>query len=100
MHAVIRIFPTMQNLDEAGRLAGTGLGPILKEQPGFRGYYVVRLEQGGGSISLFDSEDNARAAHEMSLGWIRENLAPMTGGADPQVYRGEVLAHVSPDATA
>jgi hypothetical protein len=100
MHAVIRIFPTMNDVEKAGTLAATGLGPILKEQPGFRGYYVVRFDQGGGSISLFDTADNARAAHERSLDWIKENLAPMTGGAAPEVHMGEVLAHVSADVAA
>ena len=39
MYAVIRSFPQMQNVEEAGRLAETGLAPILKQQPGFRAYY-------------------------------------------------------------
>jgi hypothetical protein len=65
MHVVIRRFPTMQNVAEAARRAETGLGPILKRQPGFKGYYIVRLEDGGGgSISLFDNADTARAAHQ------------------------------------
>ena len=34
MYAVIRSFPQMQNVKEAGRLAETGLAPILKQQPG------------------------------------------------------------------
>ena len=48
-----------------------GAWPILKRQPGFKGYYVVRLEDGGGgSISLFDNADTARAAHQQALSWI------------------------------
>jgi hypothetical protein len=101
MYAVIRSFPQMQNVEEAGRLAETGLAPILKQQPGFRAYYVIRLEGGGGgSISLFDSADNARAAHDRSLAWIKENLAGMIGGATPVVTMGEVLAEVSAEAVA
>ena len=69
MYAVIRSFPQMQNVEEARRLAETGLAPILKQQPGFRAYYIIQLEGGGGgSISLFDSADNAKAAHDRSLG--------------------------------
>ena len=82
MYAVIRSFPQMQNVEEAGRLAETGLAPILKQQPGFRAYYVIRLEGGGGgSISLFDNAENAKAAHDRSLTWIKDNLASMVGGA-------------------
>jgi hypothetical protein len=95
MYAVIRKFPRMQNVKEAARRAETGLGPILKQQPGFRGYYIVQFGEGGGSISLFDSAENAKAAHERALGWIKENLADLAGGGEPEVSMGEVLAHVS-----
>ena len=63
--------------------------PILKQQPGFRAYCIVRLDGGGGgSISLFDSAENAKAAHDRSLAWIKENLAGMIGGATPVVSDG------------
>ena len=101
MYAVIRGFPQMQNVEEAGRLAETGLAPILKQQPGFRAYYVMRLEGGGGgSISLFDNAENAKAAHDRSLTWIKDNLASMVGNAAPAVAMGEVLAEVSAEAVA
>ena len=51
MHAVIRKFPNMQNVKEAARRAETGLGPILKQQPGFKGYYIIQFEGGGGALS-------------------------------------------------
>lgn len=96
MYAVIRSYPKMKNVEEAGRLAEKGLGPILKRQPGFRSYYVIRFaEGGGGSISVFDTAENAKASHERSLAWIKENLAPMVGDALPVVAMGEVLAQVS-----
>ena len=79
----------------------TGLAPILKQQPGFKAYYIVRHEGGGGgSISLFDSAEHAKAAHERSLAWIKENLASMIGGATPLVTMGEVLAEVSAEVVA
>ena len=95
MYAVMRKFPNMQNVKEAARRAETELGPILKQQPGFRGYYIVQFaEGGGGSISLFDSADAAKAAHQQALSWIKDNVAELTGG-EPEVSMGEVLAHVS-----
>jgi hypothetical protein len=99
MYAVIRSFPQMQNVEEAGRLAVTGLAPILKQQPGFSAYYLIRLEGGGGgSISLFDSAENAKAAHQRSLAWIKDNLASMIGNAQPVVVMGEVLSEVAAEA--
>lgn len=96
MHAVIRRFPKMQNVPEAARRSETGLGPILKQQPGFKGYYVIRLDEGGGgSISLFDTADHAKAAHERALAWIKENLADLSGGDEFDVTMGEVMAQVT-----
>ena len=96
MHAVIRKFPGMKNIDEAARRSETGLGPILKQQPGFKGYYILKLEGGGGgSISLFESADAAKAAHQRALSWLKENLADLTGGGEPDVTIGEVVAQVT-----
>ncbi len=95
MHVVIRKFPTMQNIKEAAQRSETGLGPILKRQPGFKGYYLIAFEGGGGgSISLFDSAETAKAAHGQALSWVKENLADLSGGAEPEVTIGEVLAQV------
>ena len=49
---------------------------------------------------LIEFADNAKAAHERSLAWIKENLASMIGGATPVVTMGEVLAEVSAEAVA
>ena len=96
MYAVIRKFPTMKNVKEAAQKAESGLGPILKQQPGFKGYYIVQIEGGGGgSISLFENADAAKAAHQRALSWIKENLVDLAGGAEPEVTMGEVLAHVA-----
>ncbi|WP_347268610.1 hypothetical protein [Paracoccus sp. (in: a-proteobacteria)] len=101
MYVVIRSFPQMQSIEEAGRRAVEGLAPLLKQQPGFRAYYVVRFaDGGGGSISLFDSAESARAAHEHSLAWIKDNLASLIGGAPPVVTMGEVMAEVLAEVTA
>lgn len=101
MYAVIRSFPQMQNIEEAGRLAKTGLAPILKQQPGFRAYYVIQLAGGGGgSISLFDNAENAKAAHDRSLAWVKDNLATMIGNSPPVVVMGEVLAEVSAESVS
>ena len=85
----------MQNVKEAARRAETGLGPILKQQPGFMGYYVIQPEAGGGgSISLFDTADTAKAANQKAVAWIKENLADLPGASEPEVTTAEVLAQV------
>jgi hypothetical protein len=94
MYAVVRKFNRMRSVDEAGRRAADGLGPILKQSPGFVAYYVVRFgDEMGGSITLFETREAAQEAHQKALGWIKANLADLTN-AEPEVMSGEVLAAV------
>jgi hypothetical protein len=95
MHVVIRKLPKMQNIKEAAKRADTGLGPILKQQSGFVGYYVVQFEGGGGgSISLYDTAANAKASNQKALAWIKENMADLPGSSEVEVMTGEILAQV------
>ena len=99
MYAVIRKL-RMRSIDEAGRRAIEGLGPILKQSPGFIGYHVVKFgNDTGGSISLFETREAAQAAHAKALGWIRENLADLTEG-EPEIAEGEVLGSVMTEKQA
>ena len=43
---------------------------------------------------IFDSAETARAAHQQALSWVKENLADLSDGAEPEVTIGEVLAQV------
>jgi hypothetical protein len=99
MYAVIRKI-RMRSVDEAGRRAIDGLGPVLKQSSGFIGYHIVKFgSDTGGSISLFESREAAQAAHAKAMSWIRENLADLTDG-EPEVVEGEVLGSVVADKKA
>ena len=91
MYAVIRKFDRMRSPEEAGRRAEAGLVPILRQAPGFRGYYVVR---GGDemvvSITMFDTQDAVQEAHRRAMGWIKDHLGDLVGG-EPEVISGEVV---------
>src|SRR5687768_6631117 len=91
MYVVIRKIRTMRNVNEAARRAVDGLGPILKQTSGFRGYYVFDDGQGGGSVTLFDSREAAEAGNEKAMAWIKENLAGFYDGQPPKVIKGEAL---------
>ena len=96
MHVVIRKFSNMRSLEEAGRRAAEGLGPILRQSPGFKGYYVFDAGGGaGGSVSLFESRAAAEAANEKAIAWIQQNLVDLYDGRPPEVTKGEVLAAVT-----
>jgi hypothetical protein len=96
MYLVIRRFNHISSVAEAARRAESGIGQLLKQCPGFQGYYVFDAGDGiGGSVSLFDSKEAAQAANEKALAWIRGSLVDMIDG-EPEVTMGEVLAVVTP----
>jgi hypothetical protein len=98
MYAVIRHFERMRSVEEAARRALAGLGPILKEQKGFRGYYVVDTGNDSGlSISLFETREAAETAHQRALEWIGQNLSDLTT-EQPRVFAGEVVGSLTNEA--
>jgi hypothetical protein len=92
MYLVIRKFNHISSMAEAARRVESGLGQLLKQSPGFQGYYV--FDGVGGSVSLFESKEAALAANEKALAWIRGSLVDVING-EPEITMGEVLAVVS-----
>jgi len=96
MYVVIRKFSRMRSVAEAARRAESGLGQMLKQMPGFKGYWVFDAgDEIGGSISLFESREAALAANEKALAWIRASLADVIDG-EPEITMGDVLTAVTP----
>jgi hypothetical protein len=96
MYVVIRKFSRLRSVAEAARRAESGIGHLMKESPGFVGYYVFDAGDGsGGSVTLFDSREEALAANEKALAWIQGSLADLISG-EPEITAGEVLASVTP----
>jgi hypothetical protein len=93
MHANIRVYrSSLRNFEEVVRRVETGLVPILREIPGFRGYYAVECEGGVDvSVSLFEDEEGARASNERGAAWARDNLAELSDGRPPEMLVGRVL---------
>ena len=76
--------------------ARNGIGQLMKQSPGFRGYYVFDAgDGGGGSVTLFDTRDDALVANEKALAWIQASLSDLIDG-EPEITAGEVLAVVQP----
>jgi len=97
MYLVIRKFEHLRSVRDAARRAESGLGQLMRQSPGFQGYYVFDAGSGrGGSVTFFDTQHNAVAANEKALAWIRASLADLMDG-EPDVIAGEVLAVVQPE---
>jgi hypothetical protein len=60
--------PQMRSVSQAARRAESGIGQMLRQAPGFRGYYVFDAGIGvGGSVTLFESRDEALVANKKAL---------------------------------
>jgi hypothetical protein len=91
---VIRKFNRIRSMTEAARRAESGIGQLLKQSPGFQGYYVFDAGDGvGGSVSLFESKEAAVTANEQALAWIRASLLDVING-EPEITMGEVLVAI------
>jgi hypothetical protein len=67
---------------------------VLKQSPGFQGYYVFDAGDGvGGSVTLFESREAAIAANEKAPARIRASLIDVVNG-EPEITMGEVLTIV------
>jgi heme-degrading monooxygenase HmoA len=88
MHTVIRRYQGVQNVDEVVRRAVEEFAPLLRDQPGFQGYWVV--DAGGGvlaTITVFESEQAAAESTAAAATWIQENMPNLVPAA-PQVTAG------------
>lgn len=88
MHTVIRRYEGAADSAEVSRRAVEEFGPILREKPGFQGYYVVDAGDGVlATISVFETEDAALETIPAAAAWVRENI-PELADIPPQVTAG------------
>jgi heme-degrading monooxygenase HmoA len=82
-----------ERLDEILRRVQDGLVPMLKRQPGFKGYSVIEAEGGEVvSISIFDGKDSALQANGQARDWVAANLRDLLPDP-PEVFAGPVIHH-------
>jgi len=92
MFSSIRRYTVKQGtVEELTRRVQEGFVPIVRNMPGFRGYYLVN----GGpevliAISVFDNADGALASNEQAADWVRKNILDTTAGK-PEVIVGDVV---------
>jgi heme-degrading monooxygenase HmoA len=92
MFTIIRKFAlTRGSAKEVTRRVEDSFVPLLRNLPGFRGYYLL---DGGPdvliSIRVFDSADEALASNEIAANWLRNHVLEFTKGM-PEVIAGNVL---------
>lgn len=78
-------------LDVVARQAKTTLVPLLRQVPGFGGYYLANAGDGTvASIGLFDTPEAAAAGDSVAEQWFRDDW-PAFQAVPPAGVSGEVL---------
>jgi heme-degrading monooxygenase HmoA len=92
MFSAIRRYTVKQGtVEELIRRVQEGFVPIVRNMPGFRGYYLVNGGQGVLiAISVFDNADGALASNEQAADWVRNNVLDSAAGT-PEVLVGDVI---------
>jgi hypothetical protein len=95
MFATIRVYQNATSKQEIAQRVEQEFIPVLKETPGFRGWYIIDGGNGAlASVTLFDSLEDTMAANEKSAQWIRDNDAAELLPEAPEVIAGEVMRSV------
>jgi heme-degrading monooxygenase HmoA len=89
MHTVIRTYQGVADNAEVARRAIDEFAPLLRDQPGFQGYWVVDAGDGVlATITVFETEDAATDSNGAAATWVQANLANLVPNP-PRVTAGE-----------
>jgi hypothetical protein len=88
MYTAIRRYEGVVDTGEVARRAAEEFAPLLRDQPGFMGYWAIDAGDGVlATISVFESEEAAIDSTAAAANWIRENIADLVPNP-PQVTAG------------
>ena len=99
MFVSIRKYHNVKSVQEVKRRVELEFVPLLKQNPGFQGYYLIDCEspESGNiviSVSIFDSWDAALASNDSAKTFIRNRLAELVP-EPPDAVGGEVILNAS-----
>lgn len=95
MNAIVQRVNVQPGLvEESIQRIEQGLVPLVSHEPGFVGFYLVRVgEDTGISITIFETREQAEEGNRKSLEWAREQIYPLAQGPAEDIGVGEVVLH-------
>jgi hypothetical protein len=94
MHARIATYRLASgDAHEVAALAESGMLPIFRAQPGFQAYSLVLSGDELGSLSTWETPEQAEAASAAAAEWVSENLGDRVELIETRV--GEILLSTS-----
>jgi len=89
MYTVIRRYQDVVDTTEVARRAVEEFAPLVRDQPGFQGYWVVDAGDGVlATITVFESEEAAVESNAAAATWVQENI-PNLVPSPPRMTAGE-----------
>ncbi len=89
MYGVIRTYTfDPQANAEINRKAYELFVPVLRKVPGFVAYYWLNTDEGGASLSLFETKAGAEASIHAAAKFVEQHVASLVGM--PEIIQGEV----------
>jgi hypothetical protein len=93
---VVMVSVTARDGEELTRRVQTGLAPILKRNPGFRGYHSIDAgDDRRVGVIMFETREDAEAAREAAQEWVQTSVVPL--GGKPEMVMGDVIFSIRPD---
>jgi hypothetical protein len=90
----LRVKP--RDTEELTKRIQASLTPILKRNPGFRGYHSIQSDEGERmGVFMFETRDDAEAFRDQSQAFVDDELVPLAG--QPEIFAGEVLYSIRPE---
>ena len=80
---------------EIRRVASEGFFPIIRDAPGFVGYYLLHQDDILLAVSLFETQEQASDSNELAREFVAENMAPLLPNP-PRIIEGQLdVEHVA-----
>ena len=90
MHAVSRHYRgNSQLFDELERRTDE-VEQVIRGVAGFVSYFLVRTQDGGFSVSVYEDETGTAESTRVAADWVRQNLPQLTVDP-PEVIEGAVI---------
>jgi len=90
MYAVIRAYPGDSGLADTLAEREEDIRQVIGGIDGFKAYYLLRLDEGTSTVSVFEDKEGAEESNRAAAAWLSENL-PDLNVAAPYVTAGEVV---------
>lgn len=92
MHATIRHFKVLGDLDEISTIVQDEFTPLIERIPGFVSYYWLDVGQGrAASVSVFETKFGEEESNRVATEFARKRLAGKVLRTD--LHEGPVRAH-------